>query len=84
MAAAQGDDGGAVGARGEAEADTAGGEGEGLEHAELFGDDERWVVGEHLPPEPSRMRSVWALTRASSSAGWEVDTPGMEWCSATQ
>lgn len=42
----------AVGAWGaaEAEADAAGGE--GLEHAELFGDNERRVVGEHhTPPE---------------------------------
>ncbi len=47
LRAAQGGGGGAVGAGGpaEAEVDTAGGH--GLQRAELFGDDERGVVGQH-------------------------------------
>lgn len=41
-------------------------------------------LGSMTPPEPSRMRSVWAAMWARSTAGEEEATPGMEWCSATQ
>ncbi len=40
--------------------------------------------GSITPPEPRRMRVVWAARWARITAGEEEATPGMEWCSATQ
>lgn len=84
LGAAQGGRGGAVGAGGAAEAEVDAPGGEGLQGAELFGDHQGAWLGSMTPPEPSRMRPVWAARWARITAGEEEATPGMEWCSATQ
>ena len=57
---------------------------ERLEHAELFGDRERSVVGQHDPAgaEPDGVGDTARC--ASSTGGDELAIPGMLWCSATQ
>ena len=56
-----------------------------LERAELLGDHERRVVGQHhaarADPDASSCR---AARCAISTAGAELAMPGMLWCSATQ
>ena len=56
-----------------------------LEHAELLGDHERGVVGQHdaARPEADRL-TVTPAAWASSTGGDELAMPGMLWCSATQ
>lgn len=83
-AAAQSCGRGLIGARGAAQSEVDPVRGEGLEQAVLLGDDERGWLGSITPPAPSRSRVVWAVSRASRTAGLEEDTPGMEWCSVTQ
>lgn len=82
--AAQGGGGGAVGARGaaEAEVDAAGASASRVPNCSAMTRG-AWL-GSITPPEPSRMRSVWAARWARITAGEEEATPGIEWCSATQ
>ena len=56
-----------------------------LEGAELLGDHQRGVVGQHHPARahPDGVE-VWAARWAMSTAGAELATAGMPWCSATQ
>lgn len=81
---AQGGRGALVGAGGAAQAEVDPAGGERLQGAELLGDGEGAWLGSMTPPDPSRMREVCAARWARITAGEELATPGMEWCSATQ
>ena len=82
---AQGGRGHLVGAGRPADAEVDAPGMERLEHAELLGDDERRVVGQHdaarADADACRCTEArWAI----STAGAELAMPGMLWCSATQ
>lgn len=84
LGAAEGGGGGAVRAGGSAQAQVHSARGHGFQRAELLRDHQGAWFGSITPPEPRRMRVVWAARWARITAGEEEATPGMEWCSATQ
>jgi hypothetical protein len=43
-----------------------------------------WWLGSITPPEPTLIRVVAAARCAISTAGEELATPGIPWCSASQ
>ena len=55
-----------------------------LQHAELLGDHQRHMVGQHdvagPDPDDSVASAIWPI----STGGAELAMPGMLWCSATQ
>nr|WP_251073708.1 hypothetical protein [Streptomyces sp. ISL-111] len=83
-AAARGGGRGVVGARGAAQAQVDAAGGEGVEHAELFGDDQRRVVGQHDPARAEPQSAGLRGEPGHRTGGLEVETPGMAWCSFIQ
>ncbi len=55
-----------------------------LQHAELLGDLQRAVMGEHHPPEPTRIECVSDATRPMRISGQDPAKELLLWCSASQ